>query len=322
MLKTAFGEMTSPNITPDPGTGIGGWSRDAFARAVREGIAPDGSNLYPTMSFTSYAKMSDADIDALYAYIMSLSPVRAEFEPAALDFPWNQRILLNGWRKLFFDNAEFEPDPGRSDAVNRGAYLVEGPAHCGECHSPRNALGGFEPGKALTGAAIEGYWAPNLTPDPSTGLGSWSEEDLYAYLSGRDTPHGGAFGPMHDVVAEGTSHLDDPDLRAMAAYLHQLAPQRNPDGRALEHAEATASVAIATVHRFCRGGAFRCRRGRAATAARILRQGGVRCRPRPELSRRLRGSWPCPRSARSGRTARGWRSASAAGSGSAPSGRS
>ncbi|MDK3019827.1 c-type cytochrome [Pseudodonghicola flavimaris] len=241
-MQTPFGTMASANITPDPQTGIGGWTRDAFARAVREGVTAHPGNLYPTMTFTSYAKMSDADIDALYAYIMSLPPVRQAKPDLQLDFPFNQRFLLSGWRKLFFDNSEFTPDPALSDEVNLGAYLIEGPAHCAECHTPRNALGAMRKDMAFAGAQIDGFWAPNLTPDAETGLGDWSEDEIFAYLSGQTTAHGGPFGPMYDVVAEGTSHLTETDLRAMAAYLHQLPPIRHATGEALDHAAATASV--------------------------------------------------------------------------------
>ncbi|MFD2173992.1 c-type cytochrome [Rhodobacter lacus] len=242
VIHTPFGDMASANITPDPVTGIGGWSRDAFADAVREGVTSHPGNLYPTMIFTSYAKMSDADIDALYAYFMSLAPVRQAVPDLERNFPFNYRLLLSGWRKLFFDNREFEPDPAKSDAVNLGAYLVEGPAHCAECHTPRNAFGAMKPDQSLTGAQIDGFYAPNLTPDPETGLGDWSEADLYAYLAGHGSRHGGPFGPMHDVVAEGTSHLTETDLRAIAAYLHQLPPVRTVTGAALDHAQAQASI--------------------------------------------------------------------------------
>lgn len=242
VINTPFGKMASPNITPDPETGIGGWSRDAFARAVREGVTAHPGNLYPTMTFTSYTKMSDADIDALYTYIMAIPPVTQEAPDLELDFPFNQRLLLSGWRKLFFDNSEFEADPALSDEVNRGAYLVQGPAHCSECHTPRNAFGAQKANMMLAGAQIDGFWAPNLTPDAETGLGKWSEDDLYTYLSGKDGVHGGPFGPMYDVVAEGTSHLTESDLRAMAAYLHQLAPIRHATGAALDHADASASI--------------------------------------------------------------------------------
>lgn len=243
ILKTDFGSMASPNITPDPATGIGGWTRDEFARAVREGVAPHLGYLYPTMSFTSYTKMSDADIDALYAYIMSLPPVRAQKAEASLSFPYNVRLLLAGWRKLYFDNSEFRADPAKSDAVNRGAYLVQGPAHCAECHTPRTSLGALDAEHPLAGAAIDGYWAPNLTSDPETGIGRWSEDDLFAYLSGTGSTHGGAFGPMFDVVAQGTSHLTDDDRKAMAAYLHQLAPIKADHEAPLAGDTAHASIA-------------------------------------------------------------------------------
>ncbi|NGO65932.1 c-type cytochrome [Rhizobium daejeonense] len=242
ILKTDFGDMASPNITPDTETGIGGWTRNEFATAVREGVAPHLGFLYPTMSYTSYSKMSDSDIDALYAYIMSQPPVRAPRTEMSLSFPFNLRMLLAGWRKLYFDNSEFKADPAVSDVVNRGAYLVQGAAHCAECHTPRDALGGFDRSRPLAGATIDGFWAPNLTTDPKTGLGGWSEDDIYAYLSGKDTPHGGPFGPMHEVVAESTSHLTEGDNRAIAAYLHQLKPIESVSTGVLDRSLAQASV--------------------------------------------------------------------------------
>lgn len=242
VMNVGFGTLSSPNITPDAKTGIGGWTKEQFRLAVREGIRPDGSQLYPAMPFPSYARMSDADVDALYAYFMSLSPVAAPRVKAGLYFPFNIRALMLGWKALFFDNAEFQPKADRTAQINRGAYLVEGPAHCGECHSPRNAFGAIRSGKLLSGAAIDGFYAPNLTPDRETGLGSWTQADIAAFLTGGPNAHGNAFGPMRDAVVNGTAWLTDADRQAMAAYLAQVPAIRSAVPARLARSDMDASL--------------------------------------------------------------------------------
>jgi mono/diheme cytochrome c family protein len=222
-MKTPFGFLLSPNITPDMETGIGSWSKDDFARALQEGINKKGQDLYPAMPFTSYTKVTRADVDAIYDYLRTLQPVSNAVKVNQLDFPFNVRSSMMVWRELFFKRGSFKPDPKQSDAWNRGAYLVEGLEHCSACHSPRNLMGAIKPSKEFTGAVIDGWYALNLTSDPITGLGKWSTQDIANYLkTGKNPGKTTAFGPMGEVVHNSTSHLNDADLLAMATYLKSL----------------------------------------------------------------------------------------------------
>jgi nicotinate dehydrogenase subunit B len=217
-LETPFGTISSTNITPDVETGIGAWSYPAFERAMREGIHRDGRHLYPAFPYTHFAKATDADLQALYAYLMAQAPVRAENPRNALAFPFNLRPLLAGWNALFHEAGAFEADPTKSTIWNRGAYLVEGLGHCGACHSPRNALGAEMAKAYLAGGFVEGWEAPPLTSLSHAPI-PWSEDELYAYLrSGESRFHGVAAGPMAPVVKE-LMALPDKDIRAMAVYL-------------------------------------------------------------------------------------------------------
>jgi nicotinate dehydrogenase subunit B len=217
-LQTPFGTIYATNITPDVETGIGAWSYPAFERAMRQGIHRDGRHLYPAFPYTHFAKTTDADMQALYAYLMAQPAVRAETPPNALAFPFNQRPLMAGWNALFHNSATFQPDPAKSETWNRGAYLVEGLGHCSACHSPRNALGAEVPGAHLAGGFAEGWEAPALTSLSRAPI-PWSEDELYAYLrTGESRFHGVAAGPMAPVVKE-LGALPDSDIRAMAVYL-------------------------------------------------------------------------------------------------------
>ena len=217
-LLTPFGTIYSTNITPDVETGIGTWSYPAFERAMREGIHRDGRHLYPAFPYTHFARTADADMQALYAYLMAQSPVRAETPQNALAFPFNLRPLMAGWNALFHKPAVFQADPARSEIWNRGAYLVEGLGHCSACHSPRNALGAEKANAYLAGGFAEGWEAPALTSLSGAPI-PWSEGELYAYLrTGESRLHGVAAGPMAPVVKELTA-LPDSDIRAMAVYL-------------------------------------------------------------------------------------------------------
>ena len=225
-LETPFGQLVTPNITPDKETGIGNWTDDDFYRILHEGLGKDGENIYPAMPFTHYTKMTREDALAIKAYLFSLEPVHAEHEVNKLEFPYNIRSSLNVWRVLYFKAGEFVPDPNRSAELNRGAYLVEGLAHCGMCHSGRNALGAEQPSDSLGGAPINGWYAPNISADAQAGIGDWSQDDLFAYLKTGSAPGKGvAAGPMSEVVHTSLSRLKDEDIRAMAAYL-KSAPAR------------------------------------------------------------------------------------------------
>ncbi|MFT4117546.1 molybdopterin cofactor-binding domain-containing protein [Bradyrhizobium sp.] len=217
-LETPFGTIYSTNITPDLETGIGAWSYPAFERAMREGLHRDGRQLYPAFPYTHFAKTSEADLQALYAYLIAQPAIHATTPSNALAFPFNLRPLLAGWNALFHGTPEFKPDPAKSAQWNRGAYLVEGLGHCGACHSPRNALGAERRDAYLAGGFAEGWEAPPLTSLSHAPI-PWSENELYDYLrTGHSRHHGVAAGPMAPIVRD-LAALPDQDIRAMAVYL-------------------------------------------------------------------------------------------------------
>lgn len=222
-MQTPFGYLLSPNITPDVETGIGSWSKDDFARALHDGVNKKGQDLYPAMPFTSYTKVTRADVDAIYDYLRTVKPVSNAVKVNQLDFPFNIRSSMLVWRELFFRRGFFKPDPKQSDVWNRGAYLVEGLEHCSACHSPRNIMGAIKPSKEFTGAVIDGWYALNLTSAPITGLGIWTTQDIASYLkTGKNPGKTTSFGPMEEVVHNSTSHLNEADLIAMATYIKSL----------------------------------------------------------------------------------------------------
>ncbi|WP_028347406.1 molybdopterin cofactor-binding domain-containing protein [Bradyrhizobium murdochi] len=251
-LPTPFGTIYSTNITPDVETGIGAWSYPAFERAMREGIHRDGRHLYPAFPYPHFARTTDADMQALYAYLMAQSPVRAETPANALAFPFNLRPLMAGWNALFHTPAVFQPDPAKSEIWNRGAYLVEGLGHCGACHSPRNALGAEKANAYLAGGFAEGWEAPALTSLSQAPI-PWNEGELYAYLrTGESRFHGVAAGPMAPVVRE-LAALPDDDIRAMAVYLASFneaaidRPAQQALAVRLEASTGTRTLAAASV---------------------------------------------------------------------------
>ncbi|RCW68562.1 molybdopterin cofactor-binding domain-containing protein [Pseudorhodoferax soli] len=224
-MDTPFGKIYTTNLTPDKATGLGSWSFTAFQRAMREGISRDGRHLYPAFPYTAFAKTSDDDLQALFAYFMSLEPVAAQTPKSDLKFPFNVRSLLAGWNAMFHDPTPFEPDPKQTPDWNRGAYLVNGLGHCSACHTPRNALGAELTGAAfLSGAVIDGWEAPALTGVGKTAV-PWDHDSLYQYLRNGHSPrHGVAGGPMAEVVRE-LQHLPDGDISAMATYLASFSPK-------------------------------------------------------------------------------------------------
>ena len=225
-LDTPFGYLLAPNITPDDETGIGRWSADDFYRTMHEGLNRRGQDLYPAMPYTSYTLVTREDSDAIYAYLRTLEPVKNEVEVNHLRFPFNQRWSMAFWRELYFTPGAFKPVPEQSAEWNRGAYLVEGLEHCSACHSPRNVMGATETKHEYTGAEIDGWFAPNLSSNLSTGLGDWSVDDIATYLKTGSRPgHTTTFGPMAEVVHNSTSHLTESDLKAMATYLKSLPPE-------------------------------------------------------------------------------------------------
>src|ERR1700758_5468699 len=230
-MPTPFGTLYSSNITPDRETGIGTWNADQFYGTMHTGRFPDGGLLYPAMPFASYTKVTRADSDAIFAYLLSTQPVHKENRPHDLRFPYNKRALLLGWRTLFFRQGEFKPDPTQSAEWNRGAYLVEGLGHCTMCHTAINALGGSSASKAFEGGLIpmQNWYAPSLTSNREAGLGDWSLDDIVDYLRKGVARRGAVYGPMSEVVYNSTQYLTDEDIRAMATYLQSLAQHNAPE---------------------------------------------------------------------------------------------
>ena len=231
-LATPFGTLYSTNITPDNATGIGAYSYDDFARALREGVAKDGRRLYPAMPYPSYAKINDDDMHALYRYFLSgVQPISAANHENGLNFPFNIRPLMTVWNTLYLPKGIYQPDPQQSVEWNRGAYLVEGLEHCGACHTPRGvtgqelSFGEQGNGVFLSGYTLAGWYAPNLRSVVADHGGNWSHQDVVAYLRSGRSKDGAAFGPMSEVIEDSTQYLHDDDLNAIATYLGSPAVQ-------------------------------------------------------------------------------------------------
>jgi mono/diheme cytochrome c family protein len=229
-MNTPMGRIYVTNITPDAQTGIGGYTEADFARALREGVAKDGHNLYPAMPYPSYAKVDDDDVKALYAFFMhGVAPVQQANRESDIKWPLNMRWPLMFWNMAFLDKAPYRDKPGKDVAWNRGAYLVQGLGHCGSCHTPRgvafqeSALD--ESGSAfLSGALLDGWFASNLTGEHNTGLGRWSDDDLRTFLKTGANRHASAFGAMTSVINNSTQAMSDQDVAAISAYLKSLPP--------------------------------------------------------------------------------------------------
>ena len=218
-LKTAFGTVYSVNITPDVETGIGGWSLPAFTRAMHTGVARDGSQLLPAFPYDHFTKVSDADVAAIYAWLMTRPAVHAPATSNTVPFPLNIRALQGVWKRLFFREGRFQPDAAKGAEWNRGAYLAQGLSHCGGCHTPRNRLGAEQADAANAGAVIDGWIAPSLTETNPAPV-AWNTDELFTYLrTGVTELHGSAAGPMSPVVHDGLAALPDTDVRAIAVYL-------------------------------------------------------------------------------------------------------
>ncbi|MEM7021972.1 MAG: cytochrome c [Pseudomonadota bacterium] len=226
-LETPFGTFYTSNLTPDPGTGIGGWTTGDFVQAMTKGLSPQGHDYYPSFPYTSYANMTNQDLADLKAYLDTVEPVNNPVPPHALNFPFNFRALLKPWKAMFLRAPGVSSDPEKSDAWNRGAYLVNGPGHCGECHTPRNMLGALDRSLALAGTreGPDGDPVPNITPHDDDGIGGWSTSDITFALQTGILPDGDVFGgAMSEVVRDNTSHLTPEDRAAIAEYLLSLDP--------------------------------------------------------------------------------------------------
>lgn len=229
-LKTEFGTFYSPNITPDPETGIGKWSEQDFFRAMREGRSPDGAHLYPAFPYDAYNRLTDEDLRALWAYLRAQAPARRANRPHDLRWFASARSFVGSWKALYFKPGVFRPDPGKPASWNRGAYLAEAAAHCGACHTPRSALGGLKLDMHFAGTpeGPEDSVVPNITPDRKTGIGKWSRDDLALYLGTGFMPNGDSAGElMAEVIDDGLKFLRKDDLAAIAEYVLSLPPVEN-----------------------------------------------------------------------------------------------
>jgi mono/diheme cytochrome c family protein len=228
-IDTPFGAIYSPNLTPDRDTGLGGWSDDDFYRALHDGVAPDGSRYYPAFPYPNFTRITREDVLAIRAWLATLGPIRNTPPPLQLRWPLNHRVVMRGWNLLFFRPGTFENNPRKSAEWNRGAYLVEGPAHCGACHTPRNLFGADRRSRILGGGPIDRWFAPRLDGAARSGLKSWSGEDIAEYLASGRNGKSHADGPMAEVVVNSTSRMSDADIHAIAIYLKDLpagAPER------------------------------------------------------------------------------------------------
>jgi mono/diheme cytochrome c family protein len=226
-LKTPFGTFFGPNITPDPEAGIGRWTEADFVRAMRHGKRPDGANYFPAFPYPSFTLITDRDLRDLWAFLRTLPPSSRVNQPHDLRIPYRWRFFVSLWNWLYLEPGPFRPDPARSDAVNRGAYLVQALSHCGECHTPRTFLGGPDRQRLLAGGeGPDGKGVPNITP---ARLKKWSDAEFKEVLSSGMLPDGDAVAePMDEVVRNSTSQLTPEDLAAMIAYLRSVPPVESP----------------------------------------------------------------------------------------------
>ncbi len=222
-LASPVGVFSVPNISPDPDTGIGAWSAEDFLRAMRHGVSPQGLPYYPSFPYGSYQRMPAEDVLDLWAFLQGLEPVRRQNGAHALSFPYNLRPGVMLWRAYFWDGAVFEADPGLSELAAEGAYLVEGPAHCGECHTPRTPLGGLDRSAWMAGAPNPdgSGFVPNITPHPS-GIADWTADDIAFSLESGFTPSFDSFGGQMASVQRNMAELPARDRQAIAAYLTGL----------------------------------------------------------------------------------------------------
>lgn len=223
-IQTPFGAIPAPNITPDRDTGIGSWSADDFWRALHNGKSKDGKLLYPAFPYPNYTRVTRADSDAMYAYFRTVAPVRQESREPELRFPFNHRVLLVGWRALYFRPGVHVDEPGQNAEWNRGAYLAQGLGHCSACHAPRNFLGATTGGENLSGAMIPmlNWYAASLSGGSGAGLGNWEVQHIVDLLKTGVSARGAASGPMAEVVRGSLQYLEEKDVRAMAVYLKSL----------------------------------------------------------------------------------------------------
>ena len=253
-LKTPFGTVYSANITPDPDTGIGRWTAAQFYGAMHDGVDDEGQNLYPAFPYPWFTKLSRSDDDAVFAYLKSLPAVHYVPPPNELTFPLNIRFMVKGWNLLFFYAGDWLGDARQSAEWNRGAYLVEGPGHCGACHTPKNLLGASKSGQDLYGGDLDNWVAPDLTGNERTGLGRWSVDEIAEFLKTGRNVRANAGGAMAEVITYSTSLLSDGDRHAIAVYLKsraassRTAPTSAPDPAPMSRGAAIYSDVCSSCH--------------------------------------------------------------------------
>jgi mono/diheme cytochrome c family protein len=244
-MATPLGAIHATNITPDPQTGIGRYSLADFDRAVRHGVAPDSRRLYPAMPYPSYAKLSDNDVRALYAFFMKgVAPVKQANIPSTIPWPLNLRWPIAVWNGVFVDSGSYEPNSSQDEVWNRGAYLVQGAGHCGSCHTPRGLAfneKALDDSAApfLAGALLDGWYAPSLRDDHNTGLGRWSEAEIVQFLKTGRNRHAVVYGSMTEAFNNSTQFMSDEDLTAIARYLKSLPGDPERDGQPWQYQAAT-----------------------------------------------------------------------------------
>src|SRR5271155_5850068 len=225
ILEKPFCNLLSPNITPDPVTGIGAWTDDEFVNAMTKGTGRNETHLFPAMPYTYYTKITRDDVLAIRAYLNTVPAVQNPVDVNQLPFPLDIRAAMMVWNQLYFTPGTFRPNPNKSEEWNRGAYLAEGLGHCGLCHTPKTILGGDKTGERLQGYALQGWYAADITNDPRRGLGNWSVDDVANYLKIGHSRTSMGTGLMAETIGQSTSHMNDADLKAIATYLKDQSGQ-------------------------------------------------------------------------------------------------
>src|SRR5215475_5457524 len=263
-IATPFGGVYAPNLTPDRETGIRNWSDEDFLRALRQGVAPDGSRYYPAFPYPYFTKLTRDDILAIRAYLATLEPVRNSVPPPELRFPFNFRVGMRLWNWLYFEPGIIIPDQSKGTEWNRGRYLVEGLGHCGACHTPKNFLGADKADQAFGGNRVDGMFAPRLDGAARSGLKSWSVDDIAEYLQSGRNAKSHAWQLMSEVVLNSTSRMSDGDIRAIAVYLKSL-----PAGAAEPDASAPSVAQMAEGQKVYRSACIACHEADGSGAPRI-----------------------------------------------------
>ena len=245
-FQLPFGTIYSTNITPDREAGIGQWSDAEFVRALHRGIGRSGEDLYPAFPYTAYALLSTDDVLAIRAYLSTVRPVSLRNTDNTLAFPFNQRYVLRAWKLLFMPTRQWEPSAAHDAAWNRGSYLAEALARCGDCRTPRNLMFATKSGRKYAGAVVDGWKAYNITSDSETGIGAWSDAEIEQYLSSGHAPaHGSAGGGMGEAIDLSLRHLSSEDIAALTRYLRTIPAQRSELAAQIDHHPATLNGATA-----------------------------------------------------------------------------